>query len=226
MEINRNRLVVATCVAFLGAASALHAGEIVRSAGGAVETINCQGQSVSIKGASSSFTLVGECPLVSVTGASNKVQIELAGTITVTGTSNEVVWSQGIKGELPRISDTGTGNTVRQGAATERGATPKPGAQVSSDAAAVTINEDGITNVIKCDGGEVRINGDGNTLRLRGECGAVNVSGDRNTLMIEAARSISVMGDGNKILWERGVAGSVPKISDLGESNRIRRVAE
>jgi hypothetical protein len=226
MEFNRNPLIAATCIAFLGAASALHAGEIVRSAGGAVETINCQGQSVSIKGASSSFTLVGECPLVSVTGTSNKVQIELAGAVTVAGASNEVVWSRGINGERPRISDTGTGNTIRQGTVPERGSMARPGAQVSSEAAAVTINEDGITNVIKCDGGEVCINGDGNTLRLRGECGVVNVSGDRNTLMIEAARSISVMGDANKILWERGVAGNAPKISDLGESNRIRRVAE
>jgi hypothetical protein len=226
MEINRNRLIAATCIALIGAASALHASEIVRSAGGAVETINCQGQSVSIKGASSSFTLVGECPLVSVTGANNKVQIEHAGTITVTGTSNEIVWSQGINGERPRVSDTGTGNTVRQGTVPERGSTAKPSAQASSDTAAVIISEDGITNVIKCDGGDVRIEGDGNTLRLRGECGVVNVSGDRNTLMIEAARSISVMGDGNSVLWERGVAGNAPKISDLGEGNRIRRVAE
>jgi hypothetical protein len=114
MQTNR-ALIGLLCSACLGVAAASRAGTIVRGGSGTVATIQCDGQAVVINGASNTYTLLGDCPTVEVNGMSNKVGIETAGTIRVSGMTNQVVWSAALRGDRPVISNSGLNNTVRQG---------------------------------------------------------------------------------------------------------------
>jgi hypothetical protein len=94
---------------------------IERSGSGKVETIECRGQSVELEGTSNSFTLLGECPSVEVSGTGNVVKIEQVGRIEVTGVSNKVIWTRSLRGSRPKIEKTGLENSVQQGTFKESG---------------------------------------------------------------------------------------------------------
>ncbi len=59
--------------------------------------------------------LVGRCPRVDITGAGNEVTIDLAGTISVTGTRDKVTWHDGLDGRQPSVTTTGLLSTVNHG---------------------------------------------------------------------------------------------------------------
>lgn len=85
---------------------------------------------VTFNNASSEITVLGECELVSINGASgkvsivsakkvvingasNEVTIDAAGKISVTGSSNIVTYAKGLgKAKAPKVAKTGVGNKV------------------------------------------------------------------------------------------------------------------
>jgi hypothetical protein len=239
---------VSAGVAAALALSATSHATIERSAAGGVETIECKGESVEVSGASYDLTLLGECPSVEVSGASNTVRVEAVRSIEVTGTGNKVIWERSLRGERPSIESTGLGNSVSQGtvAGARRGGASAvvsgKSAVVSSGgdtvgveagrkasgrrAAAVVISNNEQTRTIDCTGGNVTVDGNVNTLSLTGECQNVEINGNENTVRIEAAAAISVAGNQNRVTWRRGVGSASPRISNLGTANSIARLAE
>jgi hypothetical protein len=233
-----------SCAVCLGSGSAAQAKTIERNAAGAVETIECDGSGVIITGSSNKLTLIGECPTVEVTGTKNEIWIESVGTIEVTGTSNAVVWSEGLAGQPPKTSDNGVRNTIKQGtiappedapgrkaapkaAQSDKGAPAVAGDEESpppaKGGAAVTLNDNGLTAGVECQGNDVTINGNKNTLRLRGECAKIIVKGNFNKITVEAATAILAPGNKNDITWTRGAGKKAPSISNPGGRNRIKR---
>jgi hypothetical protein len=122
--------------------SFIHA-QIERSAVGGVETIQCNGQSVDVKGTSYNLTLLGECPDVDVSGTGNVVKIERAGRIKVTGVNNRVVWMESLQGDRPTIAQTGLGNSVKHGAFEAPKEKAEGGAVVATSGQSVTLKGSG-----------------------------------------------------------------------------------
>lgn len=80
------------------------------------KTLSCNGDTeVSVTGSSNDYTFKGVCKSVEVTGSSNKVSLDVVGELEVTGTDNTITWRRA-KGDArkPKISSTGSNNTVRQ----------------------------------------------------------------------------------------------------------------
>ncbi len=61
-----------------------------------------------------SYRLTGECKSLSVDGVSNEVKVDKVAKISVTGTSNTVLYRDLIEGEKPEISMDGTSLKVEQ----------------------------------------------------------------------------------------------------------------
>jgi hypothetical protein len=109
---------VVVCLACSGVAIA---GNIQIDSVGATRALECQGRGVVVNGSSNNLTLLGDCPQVVVNGTSQRVQIERAGSITVNGVGNTVVWAEGLNGKSPNVQKNGLNLTVRQGAIEGRG---------------------------------------------------------------------------------------------------------
>jgi len=86
-------------------------------------------QIVTVNGTENSVTVTGSCKSVTINGTGNKVTLEYAGAVTVGGTENKVTivntgaitvggtennitYKMGLDGKAPKISNSGTDNTV------------------------------------------------------------------------------------------------------------------
>jgi Protein of unknown function (DUF3060). len=76
--------------------------------------INCNGREIEIdaEATANSYTFTGECKKLSVDGVSNEIRVEKVGEIIVKGTSNKVVYGEGLDGKKPKISKSGTDTMV------------------------------------------------------------------------------------------------------------------
>ena len=99
---------------------------------GLVKTADCAGGGAAITGTDNTFTLSGTCAAVLVLGSGNTVTIDTAaavviegiendvtiasvGEITVAGSDNDVVWTTGVDGEPPTVTDMTGMNTIEEG---------------------------------------------------------------------------------------------------------------
>lgn len=75
--------------------------------------LECDGGSASIVGADNELTITGDCQLLAIEGAGNRVHVAMAknGVIRLTGASNEVHWSTP-DGTKPKLQVTGAGNHI------------------------------------------------------------------------------------------------------------------
>ncbi len=213
-------LTAVSCVVCLGLTSALEAAQIVRSSAGAVETIDCNGLNVAIKGMSNRYTLRGECPRVDVQGTTNKVLVETAGRIHVDGVGNEVVWAKALSGERPRIVNSGLNNTVRQGDVGARASGtasggPSGGATARGEGAGAVLREAGE--------GSIAVDGSGRVV-IRDEHTGDTVTAGAGKVVAREGRS----GDTVSIQPERVSArqgkGADAKRVVINDSNVARRV--
>jgi hypothetical protein len=96
-------------------------GKLVLSSTGASATYPCKGREVEIgeDATANTLTLTGECKKLIVDGVSNSVFVEKVGEIVVTGTSNKVIYGEGIGGKQPKISKSGTSTSVESKKAAE-----------------------------------------------------------------------------------------------------------
>ncbi len=77
-------------------------------------TFPCGGREVEIgsEATANSYTLTGECKKLTVDGVSNTVNVEKVGEISVAGTSNKVVYGEGLNGKNPKIKKSGVSTSV------------------------------------------------------------------------------------------------------------------
>ena len=80
---------------------------------GQTTDLDCGGKTAAIVGASNEMTISGDCQLLTIEGASNRVHVAMAknGLIRVTGASNEIHWTTP-DGSKPRLQITGADNRV------------------------------------------------------------------------------------------------------------------
>lgn len=74
----------------------------------------CNGREIEIlkEATSNTFKISGECKKITVDGVANNVTVEKAGEIVVRGTSNKVIYGEGLEGKKPKIDKTGISNSV------------------------------------------------------------------------------------------------------------------
>jgi hypothetical protein len=69
---------------------------------------------ISVSGIGEEVTVTGECGAVAISGSENKVTIESAGRIQVSGVQNTVRWQRELAGKPPRIQKSGVDNRVER----------------------------------------------------------------------------------------------------------------
>jgi hypothetical protein len=77
--------------------------------GGEGTNFPCNGREVEIEESTTAnnYIFTGECKKLTVDGVSNTVNVEKVGEIVVKGTSNKVIYGEGISGKKPKISKSG-----------------------------------------------------------------------------------------------------------------------
>ncbi|ULH14664.1 DUF3060 domain-containing protein [Deinococcus sp. KNUC1210] len=75
-------------------------------------TLTCTNDAVTLSGNNNQLTLKGSCTQVVVNGNKNVVKVGTVGQIVVHGNQNTVLWSKSLKGTVPMIKQSGTGNKV------------------------------------------------------------------------------------------------------------------
>lgn len=87
---------------------------LVLSTTGEFKTIPCNNREIEVSSdaTSSKFKLTGECKKITVDGVSNEVSVEKVGEIDIKGTSNKVVYGEGIDGKKPKITKSGVSTSV------------------------------------------------------------------------------------------------------------------
>lgn len=80
------------------------------------KTIPCNNREIEVSedATASNYKLTGECKKVTVAGVSNKVSVEKVGEIVVSGSSNKVIYGEGLEGKKPKITKTGVSTEVTQ----------------------------------------------------------------------------------------------------------------
>jgi hypothetical protein len=78
------------------------------------KTIPCNNREIEISedATASNYKLTGDCKKVTVAGVSNKVTVDKVGEIIVSGSSNKVVYSEGLDGKKPKITKSGISTSV------------------------------------------------------------------------------------------------------------------
>lgn len=77
-------------------------------------TQECDGKGVVVSGSSNTVKLTGDCPDVTVSGTGNKVSIDTASSIRVSGAGNAITYRSTSKGKSPKISNSGVDNSVKK----------------------------------------------------------------------------------------------------------------
>lgn len=80
--------------------------------GVATGSTDCAGRDVLVDGQAVVADLTGTCGKLTVKGTGNVVNVEKVAAITVGGTANVVTWGSAPDGGEPKVSNSGTGNTV------------------------------------------------------------------------------------------------------------------
>jgi hypothetical protein len=77
-------------------------------------TYPCNGREIQIDESTTAknYFLTGECKKLTVDGVSNTVNVEKVGEIVVKGTSNKVVYGDGLSGKKPKITKSGVSTAV------------------------------------------------------------------------------------------------------------------
>ena len=89
-------------------------GPLILSGTSESRTIPCNGREVELleDATANTYTLTGSCKKLTVDGVSNKVNVEKVGEISVKGTSNKVVYVEGLDGKKPKITKSGVSTAV------------------------------------------------------------------------------------------------------------------
>jgi hypothetical protein len=101
-------------------------GNVVESEGGSlnIEGVNkklthaCDDEHakvINVSGTGHAITLTGECDVINVNGANNKVILDAASVLNVSGKDNQVSYKRGLKGaKAPHVNTSGLRNLVKK----------------------------------------------------------------------------------------------------------------
>jgi len=92
-------------------ASVPKAGTLQVSGTRTTKTIPCNDGYLSVSGESNTITVTGHCTSISISGNNNRVAVDSTDAVSTSGVGNTVTYHWG----TPRIANTGTANTARQG---------------------------------------------------------------------------------------------------------------
>lgn len=76
--------------------------------------IPCGGRVVEIDetATANDYTLTGECKKITVDGVSNEINVEKVGEIVVKGSSNKVIYTEGLDDKKPKITNSGVSSVI------------------------------------------------------------------------------------------------------------------
>jgi hypothetical protein len=226
-----------------GAAGAQQAGDAGRTS-----TMACSKETTRIDGAGQRVRLTGDCRVVVVSGAGNRVVVERVGSLTVSGVDNEVRWERSLEGDAPRLVTSGIKNVVLRARPTgdadpgasagaapldqpgsvspprARATAPTPAGEVSAKAGdRLVVAQSGQTLRFDCASRQVSVRGSTNTIAMAGTCGEVTVSGTGNRITIDRTPRIVTTGHNNEITWQQGEGDQQPVVRNSGMNNTVRR---
>lgn len=86
----------------------------VVSGEGLRRAVTCNRGRVTIEGRDNEVVLRGPCDRVAVKGSGHKVAIEEVGSLSVQGSGQDVRWVRGLDGKDAKVTQSGSGHTVRR----------------------------------------------------------------------------------------------------------------
>lgn len=211
------------------------------------QTVDCGGREIVVNGNLSQLTFNGDCPLVTVNGNRNQVDISKATAIKVTGNQNQISWAGAAASAGPKVTNVGSNNVIKMSTTKSlsvsadgtddtkvdmtKGGLSVGGMKIGHDGidlggaakgvhagAGITIAEGGQTKTVDCAGGSLTVSGGKNTLTVIGTCTTVTISGGKNQVTIENAAKIDVTGAKNVVTWSKSTS---PKVTTIGAGNEV-----
>jgi Protein of unknown function (DUF3060) len=91
----------------------------VISGTGERRSVTCNRGRVTVEGRDNQVVMRGPCERVAVKGSGHKVWIEEVGSLSVQGSGNDVKWLRGLDGKDPKVTQSGSGHSVRKTTAEE-----------------------------------------------------------------------------------------------------------
>lgn len=93
----------------------------------------------------------------------------------------------------------------------------------AAPALAEDVSGNGETKTIDCGGAKVTVSGNDNQVTVTGSCRELTVMGNNNRVTIASVALISVMGNQNKVLWQRAEGQKKPSVNNLGVKNSVKK---
>jgi hypothetical protein len=225
------KLVIFVLVVLCFSIWGLDAKKIVIDKNELIKTIHCDGDEVIVNGNENELTIKGECSRLYVPGNKNIINVEAVAVIDTPGNKNTVTWEEGIDGKKPSISNLGTKNRIKKGAADEEAEEEEEEDDDSKSADDMGVSKTVDDALSKLDilgkgktgsmssGGkkviEITGNKEDKTLKLKGQ--KLIVTGNFNNLKVKGFCSeLLVRGNSNVVK-----IAAVGKITALGSMNEV-----
>jgi len=77
-------------------------------------SITCNRGRVTVEGQDNQVVMRGPCERVAIKGSGHRVWIEEFGSLSVQGNGHDVQWVRGLDGKEPKVTQSGSGHTVRK----------------------------------------------------------------------------------------------------------------
>jgi hypothetical protein len=87
-------------------------------------SVTCNRGRVTVEGRDNQVVMRGPCERVAIKGSGHKVVIEEVGSLSVQGSAQDVQWVRGLDGKDPKVTQSGSGHTVRRITAEEYAKVP------------------------------------------------------------------------------------------------------
>lgn len=75
--------------------------------------VTCNRGRVTVEGRDNQVVMRGPCERVAIKGSGHKVVVEEVGSLSVQGSGQDVQWLRGLDGKEPKVTQSGSGHTVR-----------------------------------------------------------------------------------------------------------------
>ena len=87
-------------------------------------SVTCNRGRVTVEGRDNQVVMRGPCERVAIKGSGHRIVIEEVGSLSVQGSGHDVQWVRGLDGRDPKVTQSGSGHTVRKITAEEYAKVP------------------------------------------------------------------------------------------------------
>ncbi|MET0553281.1 MAG: DUF3060 domain-containing protein [Vicinamibacteria bacterium] len=87
-------------------------------------SVTCNRGRVTVEGRDNQVVMRGPCERVAIKGSGHKVVMEEVGSLSIQGSGQDVQWVRGLDGRDPKVTQSGSGHTVRKITAEEYAKVP------------------------------------------------------------------------------------------------------